>query len=109
MLTPTGTDLDLRAKLFRGLADRSRLAILEALRNGPKSVGEVVEITGLSQPNTSMHLDCLYCCGLADRKREGRRVIYRIRSGSTMKLLQAAEKALSEVADHIRACERYEA
>jgi DNA-binding transcriptional ArsR family regulator len=55
-----------------------------------------------------MHLDCLYCCGLVDREREGRKVIYRIRSRATARLLQAAEKALSEVADHIRACERYE-
>src|SRR3546814_2683852 len=39
----------LRAKLFRGLADPSRLSILNALRTGPLSVGEVVAMTGLSQ------------------------------------------------------------
>ena len=108
MSPSSDTDLDLRAKLFRGLADRSRSSILEALREGPRSVGEIVEATGLSQPNTSMHLDCLYCCGLVDRERRGRYVYYRLRSRRTVRLLEAAAKVLDEVADHIRACGRYE-
>src|SRR3546814_11259866 len=46
----------LRAKLFRGPADASRLSILDALRTGPLSVGEIVAMTGLSQSNASNHL-----------------------------------------------------
>ena len=53
-----------RAKLFRGLADSSRLAILESLRSGALSVSEIVAVTGLSQPNASNHLRCLSECGL---------------------------------------------
>lgn len=98
----------LKAKLFRGLADRSRLAILEALRDGPRNVGQVVAATGLTQPNASMHLECLYCCGLVARQRQGRFVVYRVRSRLTLKLLEAADRALSEVEDHIEACGRYE-
>ena len=48
-----------RAKLFRGLADSSRLAILESLRSGALSVSEIVAVTGLSQPNASNHLRCV--------------------------------------------------
>src|SRR3546814_7880402 len=47
---------ELRAKLFRGLGDASRLSILDALRTGPLSVGEIVAMTGLSQSNASNHL-----------------------------------------------------
>ena len=54
----------LQAKLFRGFSDDSRLAILEALREGPLPVGRIVEVTGLSQSNTSNHLRCLSECGL---------------------------------------------
>ncbi|MEJ5250189.1 MAG: ArsR family transcriptional regulator, partial [Caldilinea sp.] len=42
---------ELQAKLFRGFADPSRLAILETLRDGPLTVGEIVQATGLSQSN----------------------------------------------------------
>src|SRR5438874_1700512 len=38
----------LKAKLFRGFSDMSRLSILEALRAGPLTVGAIVEKTGLS-------------------------------------------------------------
>ncbi|MBI2544891.1 MAG: winged helix-turn-helix transcriptional regulator [Candidatus Rokubacteria bacterium] len=64
-------DLPLQAKLFRGLADPSRLAVLEALRDGPRCVSEVVAATGLSQPNASAHLACLEDCGLVIRDRRG--------------------------------------
>lgn len=57
----------LKAKLFRGFSDPSRLSILEALRNGPLTVGEIVEATGLTQSNTSNHLSCLNDCGLVRR------------------------------------------
>ena len=38
----TPSALKVKAKLFRGLADLSRLSILEALREGPKTVSQVV-------------------------------------------------------------------
>lgn len=100
--------IHLKAKLFRGLADRSRLSILEALRSGPRNVSELVELTGLSQPNTSMHLNCLRCCGLVDKEVRGRYSIYRIRSSRIEKLLRAAENVLTKVHERIAGCARYE-
>lgn len=69
-------EVSLKAKLFRGFADPSRLSIIEALRSGAKSVGDLVDATGLSQPNTSNHLACLLDCGLVVRERRGRFVYY---------------------------------
>jgi ArsR family transcriptional regulator, cadmium/lead-responsive transcriptional repressor len=51
--------IEIQAKLFRGFSDPSRLAILDTLRNGPLTVGEIVETTGLTQSNVSNHLGCL--------------------------------------------------
>ena len=64
IITSTTSSIDLQAKLFRGFADPSRLGILDALRNGPLTVSEIVEATSLSQPNVSNHLGCLRDCGL---------------------------------------------
>lgn len=100
--------LPLKAKLFRGLADPSRLAILEALREGPKNVSRIVEATGLSQPNTSLHLDCLWRCGLVERETRGRCTYYWIASRKVARILQAAEEALDDVAERVSECERYE-
>ena len=101
------SNLALKAKLFRGLADSSRLSILECLRKGPRNVGDIVKETGLTQSNASMHLECLYCCGLVEREKEGRFVNYSIRSQKTQQLLASAERALAEVVEHIESCRRY--
>lgn len=81
---------------------------MEALLDGPKSVGELVLETGLSQPGVSQHLNCLRCCGLVLSRRQGRRVYYRIASPRMLRLLRHADGVLEEVAERIRACEKYQ-
>jgi DNA-binding transcriptional ArsR family regulator len=106
-LQTSTTALSPKAKLFRGLADPSRLAILEALRGGPRTVGELVRATGLTQPNVSNHLRCLWDCGLVQRERRGRFVRYRLSDPRVESLLGVADQVLGEVARGLYACTRY--
>lgn len=99
--------ISVEAKLFRGLADGSRLSILEVLADGPRTVSEVVALTGLSQPNASMHLNCLWCCGLVDREPRGRCTVYRIGNPKVRAVLRAARGLLEDVRERIAACHRY--
>ncbi len=107
--TTTSIPLATKAKLFRGLSDESRLAILEALRAGARNVGEIVELTGLSQSNASNHLACLLDCGLVAREQSGRFVFYSLSDRRVEKLLLAAERLVVEVAFGVEACVRYPA
>lgn len=109
MLITSALSLALKAKLFRGLADVSRLAILEALREGPQTVTALVETTGLRQPNVSNHLRCLLDCGLVRRSRQGRFVVYQLSDDCIVELLRLAEQVLAEVARGIYHCTRYNA
>jgi DNA-binding transcriptional ArsR family regulator len=97
-----------KAKLFRGLADTSRLRVLEALRVGPRCVSEVVAATGLSQPNVSGHLACLWDCGLVEREQRGRFVYYRIADPRVEALLSAADDLLVTIGANVYVCTRYE-
>lgn len=97
----------LPAKLFRGLSDESRLAILEALRQGPLAVGRIVEITGLSQSNTSNHLRCLSDCGLVSAEQRGRSIHYSLSDQRVRALLQLADDLLAEVGRRVYACTNY--
>ena len=97
----------LRAKLFRGLADPSRLSILEALRDGPRAVGEIVAATGLTQPNASNHLRCLTECGLVAGERDGRFSLYRLSDARIEGLLALADDLLTETAQGIEGCRSY--
>jgi ArsR family transcriptional regulator, cadmium/lead-responsive transcriptional repressor len=99
--------LGLKAKLFRGFSDPSRLAIIEALRDGPRTVSELVEAAGLSQSNTSNHLNCLLDCGLVEREPQGRFAVYRLSDPRVDLLLRTADELLADVAKGVYECTRY--
>jgi DNA-binding transcriptional ArsR family regulator len=61
---------------WAALADPHRRAMLELLRESPRAVGELVEITGLTQPGTSKHLRVLRDAGLVRTRTEAQRRIY---------------------------------
>lgn len=63
--------LALVADRFKALADPARLRLLNALRPGERSVGELVEITDLTQANVSKHLAQLRALGFVKRRKEG--------------------------------------
>jgi DNA-binding transcriptional ArsR family regulator len=100
---------ELKAKLFRGFADASRLSILEALRGEERSVGELVDATGLGQSNISNHLSCLRECGLVTRRRDGRHVLYQLSDSRVLRLITTAEELLADVARGVYECTRYAA
>ncbi|HVL67986.1 MAG TPA: metalloregulator ArsR/SmtB family transcription factor [Vicinamibacterales bacterium] len=66
------------AERFRALGEASRLRILNALRGGECSVGDLVERTGLSQANLSKHLQLLYALDFVQRRKDGLFVYYRL-------------------------------
>lgn len=94
----------LQAKLFRGLGDPNRLALLRALRGGPLTVGELVAATGLGQPNASNHLACLRECALVRAQQEGRHVRYSLSNRKITRLLDTGESLLADVAQEIYDC-----
>jgi DNA-binding transcriptional ArsR family regulator len=68
-----GSQPDLMARIFKTLADPTRLRLLGAMTLDCKSVSQLVEESGLSQPLVSHHLRILREAGLA---KSGRRGIY---------------------------------
>lgn len=97
----------LKAKLFRGFSDPSRLAILEVLRLRPMTVSEIVEATGLSQSNTSNHLGCLRDCGLVNAIQQGRFTSYQLADPRVMNILETVDELLADVARGVYECTRY--
>jgi DNA-binding transcriptional ArsR family regulator len=60
------------------LADRTRRAVLEELRDGPLSVGDVAARLPVSRPAVSQHLRVLKKAGLVTDQRAGTRRLYRV-------------------------------
>jgi DNA-binding transcriptional ArsR family regulator len=107
MLTSTTSSIDLQAKLFRGFADPSRLSILEALLEQERTVSDLVQATGFTQPNVSNHLSCLRDCGLVTVRQQGRYSYYSLSDERVAKLLLLTDELLADVAKGVYECTRY--
>ncbi|HEY3311527.1 MAG TPA: metalloregulator ArsR/SmtB family transcription factor [Anaerolineales bacterium] len=107
-ITAQTNDLNVKARLFRGFSDPSRLKILESLRGGGQTVGAIAGKTGLSQSNVSNHLSCLRDCGLVSAEQRGKFVEYRLSDPRVNELLTLAESLLADVARGVYECTRYE-
>ena len=81
---------ELMADRFRALAEPTRLRLLDSLRGGEATVGELVEAIGSSQQNVSKHLGLMLREGLVDRRREGNRSYYSI-----------ADPAIFDLCEHV--------
>jgi len=69
---------ELIARRFRAIGEPMRIRLLDQLRDGEATVGELSEATGASQQNISKHLAMLADAGILGRRKEGNRVYYRI-------------------------------
>jgi DNA-binding transcriptional ArsR family regulator len=99
--------LSLKAKLFRGLGDPTRLSILESLRDGEKTTSQIVLESGHNQSNVSNHLACLLDCGLVQNRRQGRNIFYSISDKKVSELLEQCDAILSDVAQGLNECVNY--
>ncbi len=74
------------ASNFRALSEPTRLAILQELKAGPRTVNELVEAIGLSQANVSKQLGILRDAGFLHREQRGTSAFYSIGDMMVMEL-----------------------
>jgi DNA-binding transcriptional ArsR family regulator len=68
------------------IAEPTRRRILDAVRDGERSVGELVQQVGKHQPGVSRHLKVLRDAGLVEVRRDAQRRLYRLRPEPLMEL-----------------------
>ena len=80
-----------KTEIFQGLANSTRIAIVELLREGELSAGQLMAKLGIEQANASQHLAVLRTKQIVVGRKVGNQVYYSIR-----------DKALIEVLDILR-------
>jgi DNA-binding transcriptional ArsR family regulator len=78
--------VDLLAQRFRVLGEPMRIKLLDHLREGAASVGELQDAFGASQQNLSKHLGILHAAGMVSRTKQGNRTLYAISDPSVFEL-----------------------
>ncbi len=92
------------ATFFQGLADPTRVRILELLAERPRTVRELQADLALSQGRVSSHLACLRWCGYVLATVDGRFNRYRLVDPRVREILAAAESIVRENEDRLTSC-----
>jgi len=80
------------AEVAKALGHSGRLAILEHLAQGERSVDVIAQLTGLSLANTSQHLKRLRAAGLVHSRKDGKFLVCRLSDDSVIDLLSALRR-----------------
>ncbi|MBU0757785.1 MAG: metalloregulator ArsR/SmtB family transcription factor [Nanoarchaeota archaeon] len=68
-----------RLIILKALADETRIKIIEFLMDGERCACEIVPFTQKSQPNVSLHLKKLEKCGILSSRKDGTKILYKIK------------------------------
>jgi len=94
------------ALVAKALGHAHRLELLEQLAQGERSVEVLAQKTGLSIANASQHLQHMRRAGLADSRRDGKFVHYRLTGDAALDVLaglrRIAERNVAEVGRVVR-------
>ena len=104
---PLPADLaELIARRFRAIGEPMRIRLLDQLRDGEATVGELSDALDAGQQNISKHLGLLADAGIVGRRKDGNRVYYRIVDEDVLRLcenvcgsLQQQLRSLSALVD----------
>jgi DNA-binding transcriptional ArsR family regulator len=77
-----------KSEIFQGLANPTRIAIVELLRDGERSAGQLIEKLGIEQANASQHLAVLRAKQIVVSRRVGNQVYYSIRDHALIEVLE---------------------
>jgi len=87
---------ELHARLCKAIADPKRLLIINELRNGPLTVGELSTALEISQSNCSQHLAILRDRGVVTAERSGTSVSYELRSDKVLQAVDLLREFMAE-------------
>jgi ArsR family transcriptional regulator, cadmium/lead-responsive transcriptional repressor len=101
------TDIDTKVKFLRGFADKTRIQILDCIKDQEKPVSQIVDDLNGNQSNISQHLACLKGCGIIIGRQEGKYIYYSLRNHQVRDLLTMFDIVHKEVQNDVACCERH--
>ena len=73
---------------FKALSDPTRRRILELLRAGDLSAGQIAEQFDISKPSISNHLGILRSAGLVSSERQGQSIVYHLNMTALQEVME---------------------
>jgi DNA-binding transcriptional ArsR family regulator len=86
----------MKAKVLAAMAHPVRLAIVDFLRDGERCVCDIAERVGSERSNVSRHLAVMRAAGILEHRKEGLRMLYRLRTPCVVGFLACVADVLRE-------------
>ena len=87
---------ELKAEIISAAGHPIRLAIIEFLSQGEQCVCDIVEHVGAQRSNVSRHLSVMLKAGVLESRKDGLKVIYKLRTPCIVNFLACVDQALRE-------------
>lgn len=100
-------DSDTKMKFLHGFSHKTRIQILECIKENEKTVSQIVDDINGNQSNISQHLACLKGCGLIVGRQDGKYVYYRVRNQLVRDLLTTFDVVLEDVQNDVTSCKNH--
>ncbi|WP_438824352.1 ArsR/SmtB family transcription factor [Bacillus sp. JJ1533] len=97
----------MKVKLIHGFSNKTRIQILESIKDQEKTVSQIVEEINGNQSNISQHLACLKGCGIIVGRNEGKFIYYSLRNQHIRDLLLMFDVVLEDVENNVASCARH--
>lgn len=94
---------ELHAEVCKVFTHPTRVCILDLLREGEETVGDLAEAMDLAQPNVSQHLTVMRRAGVVTRRKEGNNAYYRL---TDTRVLEAFDIIREVLTDRLNAAEQ---
>ncbi len=85
-----------RAGILKAVAQPTRMKIIDFLRDGERCVCEIFPAIDEEQSNTSRHLNMMQSCGILARRKEGIKIMYRLKHPEVLEILELASAILKK-------------
>lgn len=93
----TKENFDSEVTFLKCIGGEIRFEILMLLKDNALSVGEIADEVDIDQTLTSHHLKKMFDCGIVDKERDGKKIIYSISSESIHNLIDNLQDVCGEV------------
>lgn len=90
-------DARLLEQFFQTIGKENRIRIIQFIGEEERSVSEIVEFTGASQPLVSHHLKTLRSSGILATKRNGPFIYYRLQHVKLLTILEQFRELISDL------------
>ncbi len=84
-----------KAEFFKTLAHPARIRVLEVLRDGDRTVSELIPEVGIESSHLSQQLGIMRRANLVQSRKEGATVVYSVSNPMIFQLLDVAKKILT--------------